>query len=104
MPVNISALPLEVNLALTVLDPAGDPADLTGYTPTAEIRPHRDHDGPALAAFAASITANQVTLYLGADQAAKLADGRAVWDCQILGPLTLTLASGRVDVTGDVTP
>jgi hypothetical protein len=114
MPVHISALPVEVNLALyagdsfgplllTVTDPAGAPADLTGYTAAAEIRTARDGDGAALAVFTASIADNVVTLYLGADQAAKLAGGRAFWDCQITGPLTLTLASGQVDITGDVT-
>jgi hypothetical protein len=115
MPTNVSALPLEVSLALyagdtfgplvlSVLDSAGAPADLTDYAAAAEIRPTRDHDGPPSATFTATIEANAVTLWLPPSEAAKLAGGRAVWDCQIAGPLTLTLASGRVDITGDVTP
>ena len=107
----ISALPATVDLALyagddfrfdvTVLDAAGLPADLTGQTATAQIRPARDSD-VTLADFDTTIEGNVIHLHLDHDQSIKLTP-RAVWDVQIAGSDITTLASGNVTTTGEVT-
>jgi hypothetical protein len=107
----ISALPAAVDLAVyagddfrfdvTVLDGDGLPADLTGMTASAQIRPTRDSD-ITLADFDATIEGNVIHLHLDHDQSIKLTP-RSVWDVQIAGSDITTLAGGNVTTTGEVT-
>lgn len=87
-------------LDLTVLDPDGSPADLTGMTARADIR--QNTGTPVLASFAATVAGNVVSLRLAAADAAVLPDG-AVWDCQLAGIDTFTVAAGTVRTRAQVT-
>jgi hypothetical protein len=111
-PVDVSALPVTVNLklyegddftlALIVSNPDDTPADLTGCTPLAQIRATPGDIDP-IAVFVASVAGDTVNLHLaGADSATLTA--AAVWDCQITdtaGYVT-TLAAGTIAVTAEV--
>src|SRR5215467_13970444 len=103
----VTALPAAVNLKvyqgddtyldLTVNNPDGTPADLTGRTAVAQIRPSA-RAAQTAAAFGASIAGNVIHLHLAAADAAGL-DGVYVWDCQAArtdGTDTMTVAAGQL--------
>ena len=108
----VGALPLPVNLLLyegddffldlTVTDSLGAAVDMTGATPTAQIRDVPDSP-TLLATFTCTTTTNVIHLHLPAAEAAKLSAPAAVWDCQIATPNILTLVAGTVTVTPQVT-
>jgi len=108
----LSALPAAVNLllykgddftmTLTVTNPDGSAASLTGATFKAQIR---TAPGAAtlLASFTTSVATNVVTLMLPNASSATL-PAACAWDCQMTataGTIT-TLAAGTVSVSGDV--
>lgn len=108
----VSALPAPIELALYAGDDfrldlhvrdqiTGQDADLTGYTPSAQVRLTRA-DTEVLASFDATIDGSTVHLHLhGADTATLPTP--AVWDCQLAGTDVTTLATGRVVVGAEVT-
>ena len=111
-PTTITAGPQVVNLVLyqgddfyldlTVTNPDTTPFDLTGYTPTSQIKDQVG--GSVLASFTCTIGGNIVHLHLPAVQSALLTSN-GVWDCEITSAtgLITTLVAGTVKVTADVT-
>jgi hypothetical protein len=114
-PVLVSMLPVTVNLKLyqgddfyldlTVTNPDGTPADLTGYTAQAQIRTAVGAPDPPEASFTASVdtSASIIHLHLPHTEAEKLTAGVNYWDCQISSTEWFTLAAGKVTVTGEIT-
>jgi hypothetical protein len=113
MTVTIDATPTAVDLCVyrgddfflrvSVSALTGDPADLTGCVPMAQVRASAD-DPAVLATFACVITDNVVDLHLAAADTAALPT-YAVWDVQLTYPDTTvaTLAAGAVRLYGEVT-
>jgi hypothetical protein len=110
-PISIDALPQVVNLelyrgddfslAIVVTNDDGSDFDLTGYTARAQIR--TTHDATEiLATFTATIATNVITLHLPAVQAARLV-AATVWDCEIEAADLVTLVTGKVTTSPDVT-
>jgi hypothetical protein len=111
----IAALPLTVDLAIyegddfamtvTVTETDGSPADLSGFTPLAQIRSSPQSD-PPLASFMVSIdTAEPSIIHLGLSHAATSAlPPRAVWDCQVTDPFgrVATLVAGALVTVPEV--
>jgi hypothetical protein len=94
----------DIFLDVIVTDPGtGDPIDLTGYTPKAQIRT-TPPDPTVLAEFGCTIAANVIHLHLLATDAAALA-ATASWDCQITSPtgIVRTLVYGLVKPVAEVT-
>jgi len=109
----VGAIPAAVDLAvyqgddfgpltLTVTNPDGSAANLTGATFKAQIR---SAPGAATlwASFTTSVATNVVTLAL-ANTASATLPATAAWDCQMTasGGTVTTLAGGNVRVSGDV--
>ena len=113
-PETITQLPAVVNLViyqgddfyldLTVTDAGGGPADLTGFTATAQVRstPGSTVD-PPMATFTCTIAGDVIHVHLPNSEAAKL-NNPAAWDCQIEATDVITLVYGKVTVTLQVTP
>jgi hypothetical protein len=112
-PKTINALPATVNLllyagddfylTLTVSLLDGNPADLSGATAQAQVRPAPGD--PSIVSFTATIAGNLVTLHMSAANSVTLPTN-GVWDAQIIdasGRIT-TLAAGNVNVRAQVTP
>jgi hypothetical protein len=87
-------------LDLTVVNPDGTASDLSGLTATAEVR--ATTDDPVIATFTATMAANVVSLWLAAADVAAL-PAAAVWDCQLQGASTWTVAAGTVRTAAQVT-
>jgi hypothetical protein len=112
-PVHISALPLEVDLALykgddfyldlILTDPDGSDTDLSAATPSAQIRVAPNDD--LLAVFDTTVDGNTIHLHLPHDQSINLQPGQCAWDAQITTStdITTTLVAGAVSVAGEVT-
>lgn len=110
--VTVTALPVSVSLSLyagddfwldlTVTNPDGGAADLSGMVATSQIRSAAGAADPPMCVFDATISGNVVQLHLPAVESAKLV-GPAVWDCEIVGAATTTIAAGKVAVTAQVT-
>ncbi len=111
---SIHALPATVDLfvyrgddlilPVTVNNPDGTPADLTGMFVDADIRVTPD-DTTVAGSFDWGITGNVITLDLHATTSAQLPPS-AVWDLQLTagpGGVITTIAAGRITVTPDVT-
>lgn len=90
-------------LSVTVDNPGEIPADLTGYTARAQIRPSAP-SAVVLAEFTTAIAANVISLTLTAEVTSTLTRN-AAWDLQITSPggVVTTLAYGVVKVTKEVT-
>jgi hypothetical protein len=90
---------------VTVLNADGTPADLDGYTPTAQIRRNvADKDPIVVADVELTVTGNVIALALSRDVTETLS-GRYVWDLQLTaadGTVT-TIGAGGVQVTQEVT-
>lgn len=109
--ITITALPRTVNLRLyagddfaidlTITDADGDPADLEGTEPAAEVRATADAQTVA-AVFVVAVEGNVVRLRLPSAVTAEL-PWRGVWDCRLFGGRVITLVSGTVSVTPAVT-
>lgn len=111
----LSALPTRVDLRLyagddvtvkiTVNNPDGTPADLTGATAKAQIRAWA-YDSDPVAEFTCAVDPAGFVL-LGLDAAATAAIPRSsVWDCELLfadGSPTTTIVSGSVRTLAEVT-
>jgi hypothetical protein len=93
----------DFSMTLTVTNPDGSAANLTGATAAAQIR-----SAPAstdiAATFTTTIASNVVTLTL-THTAATALSGNYVWDCQLTysGGTVNTIAAGRVRVAAEVT-
>jgi hypothetical protein len=91
---------------VTVLDGAGLPADLTGYTAQSQIRVSlTDASATPAAQFTVSITGNIVSLVLPSTITRDLTKTEYVWDLQVIdstGWIT-TLLYGHVLMVKDVT-
>lgn len=89
-------------MAATVTQ-GGVPFNLTGYTAAAQIR--ATPTAAVLAAMAATIAANVITLNLTAADTAALPAAVAVWDLRITSPVgaVTTLLAGDAKVTPSVT-
>lgn len=95
-PVDIYALPIERNLHiykgddfyldLVVTNPDGTDADLSGATPSAQIRT-TPNSPDLLASFDATVDGNTIHLHLPHEQSVNLA-GQFAWDAQITNPLS----------------
>jgi hypothetical protein len=87
-------------LTLTVTNPDGSAANLTGATFLAQVR---DINGVLLATFNPTVAANVVTLALPHAVTAGL-PAAGLWDCQMTGSSgsVQTLAGGAVHRNGDV--
>jgi len=112
-PTTLTALPDIVNLelyrgddfqfTLVVTNQDGSPADLSGFTATAQVRISAEDAGVA-GTITAVITGNNITCSLAHTISATLPNA-AVWDCQLTsaaGKLT-TIVAGDVTMTADVT-
>jgi len=111
----VGAIPAAVDLAvyqgddfgpltLTVTNPDGSAANLTGATFKAQIRNVAGSStSTLLATFTPSVAANVVTLSLAHGDAATL-PAAGVWDCQMTRAAgsVVTLAAGAVRVAQDV--
>jgi len=108
----LSALPAAVDLylykgddfsmTLTVTNPDGSAANLTGATFKAQIR-SAPGAATVLASFTTSVATNVITLTMAATDTLTLPAG-AAWDCQMTtsaGKIQ-TLAAGQVKTTADV--
>jgi hypothetical protein len=88
-----------------VTNAANQPADITGYTASAQIRRGiADNDPDVVATVACTVTSPNVFLAITHTQTAALT-GRYVWDLQITsatGAIT-TILEGNVIVTAEVT-
>jgi hypothetical protein len=108
----ITAVPVVVNLVLyqgddffvdlTVTNPDGSAADLTGVIAQAQIRAAPGAPD-ILASFTTSITTNVIHLHLPHTEAEKLSLNNCAWDCQIVGLNVTTLTAGYVAVMPEVT-
>lgn len=91
---------------ITVLNPDGTDADLTGYTAQSQIRTSLSDTSPdGVAQFATSIAANVVTITLDHDVSKTLTRSVYFWDLQVIdetGWIT-TLVAGQIFVTKEVT-
>lgn len=91
---------------VTVTNPDGTAANLTGYTAQAEIRPTTaDRSEPPLAQFQCGISGNVVTIILTHAQTELLASQILLWDLQLIdssGWIT-TIMAGNVMVAFEVT-
>ena len=109
---NIVSLPQAVNLTLyagddfyldlTVTEPGGAAADLTGCTASSQIRATPGAT-TVLATMTGTIVGNVITLHLDSTDAVSLANG--VWDAQLVrenGDI-VTLVAGTVTVSPEVT-
>lgn len=109
----VGAIPAAVDLAvyqgddfgpltLTVTNPDGSAANLTGATFKAQIR-SAPGAATVLASFTISVATNVITLTMAATDTLTLPAG-AAWDCQMTtsaGKIQ-TLAAGQVKTTADV--
>jgi len=109
----VGAIPAAVDLAvyqgddfgpltLTVTNPDGSAANLTGATFKAQIR-SAPGAATVLASFTTSVATNVITLTMAATDTLTLPAG-AAWDCQMTtsaGKIQ-TLAAGQVKTTADV--
>ena len=109
----VGAIPAAVDLAvyqgddfgpltLTVTNPDGSAANLTGATFNAQIR-SAPGAATVLASFTTSVATNVITLTMAATDTLTLPAG-AAWDCQMTtsaGKIQ-TLAAGQVKTTADV--
>lgn len=89
--------------ATVVVTNAGAPADLTGYTARAQIRP-----GPAATTafdFQTDIEGSEIRLLMGKASTELLESRHYVWDLEISdgSGTTTTLIGGNVSITLDVT-
>lgn len=109
-------MPETVNLAIyqgddyaanvTVKKADGTPADLTGYSAQAQIRPSlADQAATPAAQFITSINGNVISLVLGHEQTKALTRSAYFWDVQIISPNAwiTTLLAGKVAITMEVT-
>jgi hypothetical protein len=90
---------------VTVMTTANTPADITGYTASAQIRRAvADVDPVVVATLATTVTSPDVFLSLTHTQTALLS-GRYVWDLQLTsaGGAVTTILEGNVIVTSEVT-
>lgn len=109
----IDATPLAVDLLVyqgddlyldvSVMDSAGNPMDLTGYTPKAQVR-STPPDTTVLCEFGCTVASNLIHLHLLAADAANLV-AAASWDVQITSAagVVRTLVYGAVKPTLEVT-
>jgi len=113
-PSTVSGLPAVVNLLLyqgddflldlTITNPDGSAFDLTGFTPTAQIKPQPG--ATLMATFTAGVDdtiPNVIHLRLPHLEAENLVPGPAMWDCQIAGDKVITLCHGVVTISPEVT-
>lgn len=89
-----------VDIRVTVKDEVGNPINLTGYTPKAQLR--TNYDAVSAIDFTTTLvspTAGQVKIYLSSATSSTLVPGPYIWDFQVADP------SGEVRtyLTGDVT-
>jgi len=113
-PTLIEALPEPVNMALyrgddfafqlTVTNPDGSAADLTGETATSQMRVTADTADPPAGHFDCTIATNVITVVL-ANAVSKLLPAALVWDLQLTSGTgsIRTLVAGTISVTPDVT-
>lgn len=109
----ISALPVEQDLelyqgddfplAVTVNNPDGSPANLTGATALAQIRATASLTSPVLATFTATISGNVISLHLTSAMSTNLPPS-CVYDCQMtdVSANVTTLIAGKITVTPQV--
>jgi len=93
--------------AVSVVRADGTPADLTGYTASAQIRRDIADRASLGATFTATITdatAGTLTLSLPAS-ATRTLQGSYVWDMEVAsaGGVTTTILAGAVTITGEIT-
>jgi hypothetical protein len=85
----------------------GEPMDLTGYDFTAQIRATLDSDDvlAVIDVTPVDLAAGRIRRTLTAEEAQKLAVGKAYWDLQLVRQsdgFTRTYLAGTVKVVGDV--
>lgn len=88
----------------SVLDMVGAEADISGYTPRAQMRRHYSSSNSVT--FACEITGDNVTISMPADQTKLLAPGHYVYDVDLVDESTSTvirLVQGVVRVSPAVT-
>jgi hypothetical protein len=113
-PVTLIAVPAEVDLELyagddftftiTVNNPDGTAANLTGFTAMAQIRAAASLSSPVLASFTPSIAGNVISLHLPSTGSTGLPP-TCVYDAQMTDPSSVvtTLVAGTVTVAPQVT-
>ena len=89
---------------VAIAEADGSPADLTGYTATAQIRRKPADAAPVTVEFLAAVQSPNVLLALTHDQTVALS-GSYVWDLQLAsaGGAITTVLAGKVKVTQEVT-
>ena len=88
-----------LELYVTIKDSAGNPINLTGFTPKAQLK--ADYSAGTAVDFTTTITGvtGQVKIYLSSTTSSSLTPGSYIWDFQI----TDTSGQTRTYLTGDVT-
>lgn len=90
---------------IDVLDEAGNPVDLTGYTGAAQMRKH--YTSSTATNFTVTIDqfGGSVTLFMSAATSANVTPGRYVYDCELTSSSNVVsrLVEGIVTVTPQVT-
>ena len=94
----------DLYFTVTVTNPDGSAANLTGATAASTIRPGPDNP-TVIAAFTCTISTNVITLHLPNAQSALLTPTAAVWDLQITTSIgeIYTLLFGNVNTVLQVT-
>jgi hypothetical protein len=95
----------DFSATVTVVNPDGSPADLTGYSAQSQVRFSTQDNSTPAAQFACSIAGNVITILLTHDQTRLLSRYVYAWDLQVIdasGVIT-TLLAGQLGVTQEVT-
>lgn len=89
-------------LTITVRNPDGTDADLTGAIVRSQIRVNPG-DATVAGQFTVGVTGNMITLTLPGPTSATLPN-QCVWDCEMtVSGRTTTLVAGRITLTPEVT-
>ena len=92
----------DLGFMLTVINPDGSAADLTGMTAIAQIK--RTHSQPIVVDFECSISGNVITLTMPNSESSILGSPSYIWDCRLQsanGTLR-TVAAGSVSISAAV--
>lgn len=90
---------------IDVLDEAGEPVDLTGYTGAAQMRKHYTSSTATDFNVSINAVAGTVTLSMNAATSSTVTPGRYVYDCELTSSSNVVsrLVEGIVTVTPQVT-
>ena len=114
-PLNASAMPANMDLDIykgdyvevivPITDSLGNPVDLTGMTPKAQLKYNYQDQSPIdFDCTVSNAAAGEVRMFLSSEISATLIPGSYIYDLQVTGPVgTRTYIVGDVNVQDDVT-